>query len=137
MTPVAPPRDHRQRRHSTKTIALARRMYGNGDAWTPVQIRMYLAGNGIDVALYTIRCWVVPGELEEQRRRNRESYHRRRNNTVVGLLDRMLELRSAGLSFAAIAKVIGLDYGVRMNADQARYYVNERREPVQPKKRAA
>lgn len=132
VVPAPPAPDPRGRRHSMRTVRLARQMYGNGDAWTPKQIQRYLAGEGIDVALYTVRTWVVPGEAEIARRRNLESYYRRQRGgraSKTPMLTRMLELRDAGLSFSAIAKVMRLDHGLDMSTEMARYYVNERREP--------
>jgi hypothetical protein len=141
MRTLNPPRgDNRQRRHSMSTVTLARRMYGDGTSWTPSQIKGYLADTGIDVALHTVRLWVVPGMADEHRIKNRESYWRRRRGktaSVAPVLDRMLELRSAGLPFASIAKVIQLDLGVPLNSEQARYYVKTKREPSVPKRKAA
>jgi hypothetical protein len=145
--PGAPPIDPRQRRHSTKTMALARRMYGAGNSWTPTQIKNYLATNGVRVSLNTIRLWVIPGMADEHRHANKANAARRqaRKNQApppvgpaapVGLLDRMLALRHAGLPFVSIAKVIDLDYGVVMSGEQVRYYIRTRREPKQPKKKA-
>lgn len=138
--PQAPPKDPRLRRHTTGTMQLARRMYGNGDSWTPTQIRTYFADRGTDVSLNTVRIWVIPGIAAEQRKQNTASYHRRQGApppSATPILDRMLELRSAGLTFTAIASVVRLDLGLPLDREQARYYVNARREPVQPKRRAA
>lgn len=142
--PPAPPKNPRGRRHTMKTVRLARQMYGDGTTWTPTQIKHYLAGRGIQVALHTVRLWVIPGMAEDHREKNRESYHRRRSGrrakpatSETPLLDRMLVLREAGLTLPAIAAVIRLDYGITMTTEQVRYYVNERREPKRPKKLAA
>lgn len=52
--------------------------------------------------------------------------------TTVGsdVLNRMIELRQAGLFYSSIALVIGLDYGIELTPEQARYYVRAEREPT-------
>lgn len=139
-----PTKDPRQRRHSTATMALARRMYGDGDSWTPTQIVRYLAEvKSIDVSLNTIRLWVIPGMADEHRARNIASHRRRRTTrkptpapSSTPILDRMLKLRDARLPFTSIAKVLNLDYNLHLTPEQTRYYINTRREPKLPKKKA-
>lgn len=146
--PPPPPKHPRQRRHSMTTVLLARRLYGDGDSWTPGQIRRYLTEQeGIEVSLHTIWRWVVPGVAEQQRAQNNEAYRRRRDRQrqipepepqpTESILDRMLELRAAGASFTGIAAAIGVYHGIRMTPEMARYYVRTRREPVLPKRKAA
>lgn len=49
----------RARRHGAPTMALARTMYGDGDAWTCVQIARYLTGQtGVRIHHSTVRVWV-------------------------------------------------------------------------------
>lgn len=147
--PAAPPRDPRGRRHSMKTVQLARRMYADG-AWSIQQIRDYFDRKGLRISENTIRYWVIPGLAEAQRRDNLARYHARRAALAAAtapaeppvpesdtpVLDRMLELREARLSFTAIAAVVGVDYGIRLTTEQARYYVQSRREPHRPKRLA-
>lgn len=140
--PAPPPLDHRKRKHSMATVRLARKLYGDGDAWTPSQIRDYLAEQGIRVHRNTVALWVVPGLDEHHRRQNNDSYRRRRagqprlKRSETPLLDRMLEMRAAGLSFTAVANMMRLDYGLDMTTDTARYYVRAGREPRLPAQRA-
>jgi hypothetical protein len=121
-------------------VALARRMYGDGDAWSPKQIRDYLeAEHGLEgLALMTVRRWVVPGQDETERRRNSESYHRRKTagpravptlDTPAKRLARMRVLRAAGLSYGGIAAVMKVDTGVEMDREQIRHLLSRRRSP--------
>jgi hypothetical protein len=118
--PAPPPQHPRQVRHSTKTIALARRLYGDGDAWTPTQIIRYLERKGVQPvpSLNTVRLWVVPGLADEQRAMNMRSYHSRSargarrgpggrppSDELAARLGRMRTLREAGLSYTGIAIV--------------------------------
>lgn len=125
-----PPRPNTTRRHSTKTIALAREMYGDGDAWTPGEIQRYLARQGIDVAVTTVRRWVRPGVRERQNENNRMFKLRAKMRSeappVKPLGDReldrrMLDLRDAGLAYSAIAVVVGVYHGAELTEDQVRY----------------
>lgn len=127
--PAAPPRG-RQTRHSTQTMRLARQMYGDGGTWTPTQISRYLAGRGIHVHVNTIRLWVIPGLAEQQRAANRRSHRARQPGpeSLTPMLDRMRELRGAGLGAQATAKVLTLDFGVPVNRDQVRYCLRHGRE---------
>lgn len=145
--PPPPAQQPRQRRHRMSTVLLVRRLYGQGDSWTPGQIRRYLAEQeGIEVSLHTIWRWAVPGVAEQQRAQNNESYRRRRDRlkrerpepvpATESILGRMLELRAAGASFTGVAAAIGVYHGIRMTPEMARYYVRSHREPVLPKRKA-
>lgn len=141
--PAPPPQHPRQVRHSTKTIALARRLYGDGDAWTPTQIVRYLEHQGVDPvpSLNTIRLWVVPGMADEQRAMNIRSYHARQARRAsrrgpggrppadvqTARLSRLRTLREAGLSYTGIAIVAGLDLGLDLTDEQARYVLQASR----------
>lgn len=107
--PPAPPRDRRHVRHSPRTIALARRMYGDGDAWTPTQIRRYLGTQGVPVpSESTLRRWVIPAEAEASRQAAALANRRRR-----AIRARIVELRfEVGLSHVAIARLVRHDHGV-------------------------
>lgn len=132
--PPTPPRPAKQRRYPMSMVTLARRMYSDGDAWTPTQIRNYLRERyDLDVSLTTIRCWVVPGEADAQRRRNIESYQRRKDprggrraadrgwTTAADRVARLKVLRDAGLSFRSCAIVLEVDTGVQLTDEQVRY----------------
>lgn len=146
MTPPAPPLPARSRRHTTATMRLARLMYDDGDSWTPTQIVRYLAEQGVSVSLNTVRVWVIPGVADEQRAQNRRAYARRQARATgpspdagrapQPLLDRMRQLRAAGMPFASVATLIRVDWGIDLNAEQVRYYLQLGREPKQPKRRA-
>ncbi len=108
-TPVAPPRDHRHVRHSPRTIAMARRMYGDGTTWTPTQIRRYLARQGLPVpSESTLRRWLIPAEAAASQHAAKMANRRRR-----AVRARIIELRfEVGLSYSAIARLIRHDHGV-------------------------
>lgn len=122
--PQPPARDCRSRKHSAKTIALARRMYGNGDSWTPTQIQSYFAERGLHVARSTIRAWVVEEDTMKRRERDRLRYRREQGGGMAPALsveDRIVQLREGGLSHAAISKVVALDFGVELSRTQVHH----------------
>lgn len=140
--PPPPSRPNTSNRYPMTVVSLARRLYGDGDSWTPTQIKRYLAEHhDLNVALVTVRCWVVPGFAEDQRRLNSESYHRRKTLTVgkgprATALDtpekrlaRLRVLREAGVSFTGIAKVFAIDTGVELDDEQVRYLLTQARNP--------
>jgi hypothetical protein len=128
--------------HSSATLSLARIMYGDGESWTPTQIARYLAEQGIRVHPQTVRRWVVPGVAEARRESQRlEARERRARARARGsraefrVLDRMRQLRDAGMACAAIAIVIRLDEGVALTREQVRYYLRVGKEPRHPKRK--
>lgn len=118
-----------QRRHTMATVTLARTMYGDGEGWTPTEIMRYLHEQGIDVSMQTVRRWVIPGEDERRKAEAAARRARKRRNANGPLLERMRELRGAGLTFTAVAKVIDLDYGVTITTEQCRYCLHHGRDP--------
>jgi hypothetical protein len=126
-------------------VTLARRMYGDGDAWTIWQIRNYLREHhGCEsLSENTVRWWVRPEEAEHYRKQNLARQHARRAarkaaaqpvaddvdsvlDTATRRLRRLRALRAAGVSFTAISKVFELDTGVHLDADQLRYLLGRR-----------
>jgi hypothetical protein len=103
------------------TVTLARRMYGDGDSWTPTQIARYLNAQGIEVHPNTVRYWVVPRFAERQRRANIESYRRRNNVSDTPALDRARELRSIGLSLTAVSLMLRHEGVADVTVEQLRY----------------
>lgn len=123
--------DARTRRHSTRTVALARDLHSRG--MNPERIvRVLREEYSVDVARSTVSYWVRPWTYEQQLRSQREI--RRRNRTPI--LDRMRVLRAAGVTYASIGRVIGVDFGVPLDESQVRYYLRHGREPRRPKKLA-
>ncbi len=112
-TPEAPPQDHRHVRHSPRTIAMARRMYGTGDSWTPTQIRRYIGGKGLPIpSESTIRRWLIPAQAAASAEAAKLANRRRR-----AVKARIVELRfEVGLSYAAIARLIRHDHGIEARA---------------------
>lgn len=139
MMPGPPPKHPKQTRHPARVVALARRMYGDGDAWTPPQIRRYLidAGHVASVSENTVRRWVVPGwERRHNLNRSRAAAARRAKATAD--LDRqMLALRARGLPYSAIAVVVEMYHGERMDAEKARYRLRKLGVAPMPGKSAA
>jgi hypothetical protein len=131
--PAPPARDRRQSKHSPRTIALARQLYGDGDSWTPTQIVRYLERNGVQPVptLGTVRRWVVPGMADAHRELNLRSYHARRakrhgNGPVQAddpavRLARLRALRDAGMSYASLAILAAVDFDLQITDDQMRY----------------
>lgn len=150
--PVAPPRPPRQRRHSTTVMALARRMYGDGDSWTPTQIYRYMLEHldGPVPSVNTIRRWVIPAEADAQRAWTAASERRRRaaarattpvqpdeELTERALLTRMVLLRRTGLSYSAIAKVVALYHDQALTEHQVRLRLLKAGAPTSAAKSAA
>lgn len=126
-------------RHTSGTVALAKTMYGNGDAWTPTEIARYLAEQGTPASVVTIRRWVDPNFAERRRIAQRAAARARRGAPVVSqtpMLDRMRELRAGGVFFSQIAVVLRIDHGLKMSEGQVRYYLRKGREPMLPSRRA-
>lgn len=142
MNPPGSPPPRARIEHSSATMALARIMYGDGDEWTPTQIARYITDTVRPVHVNTVRRWVFPGWAAQQREQNRQTQQRRRARErgeappPATLLDRMSQLKDAGVTLASIAAVIELDEGVSMTAGQVRYYLRTGREPRMPKRRA-
>lgn len=123
--------DARTRRHSTRTVAIARDLHASG--MNPDRIVRALRDDyGVEVSRSTVSYWVRPWTYEQQLRSQREA--RQRNRTPI--LDRMRALRAAGVTYASIGRVVGVDFGVRLDEAQVRYYMRVGREPRLPKKRA-
>jgi hypothetical protein len=126
-------------RHTSGTVALAKTMYGDGDAWTPTQIARYLAEQGTPASVVTIRRWVDPDYAERRRIAQRAEARARRGAPVVSdtpMLDRMRQLRAGGVFFSQIALVLRIDHGLKLTEGQVRYYLRKGREPVLPKRTA-
>ncbi len=121
------------RRHNTATMSRARTMYGDGDMWTPTQIAGYLTARGNPVSVQTVREWVIPGLAETRRaQQNAKKAARRAARAApepTPRLDRMRELRAAGLSMAGIAIVLRVDEGIHLSGDNVRYALKVGREP--------
>ncbi len=134
--------DPRGRKHVATTVATAQQLYADGEGWGAKRITSFLNERGIEVHENTVRQWVRP-ELAEKRREDqrRVAAARRGGDLNAGrrtpILDRMVALRSAGVSYRCIAVVIQMDMGVTMNGDAVRYHVRLRREPVLPARRSA
>ncbi len=124
----------RSPRHTSSTVALARSMYGAGDAWTPTQIARYLADHGKLVSVATIREWVIPG-LAEKRRRAQNARTRQRAAgqptppEPTPLLDRIRQLREQEIGYRAIGIVLGVYEGAPLTAHQVRHALTAGREP--------
>lgn len=117
--------------------ALARRMYGDGDAWNPTQIQRYIAATaepGQPVpSRTTIRLWVRDDLAEDHRAADRARRQVARARAVLALHDAlppvdedMRRLHNAGLTYTAIAKALEVYHGVTLSADQVRYALNRR-----------
>lgn len=114
----------------------ARQMYGNGDAWNATEIARYLQQHAEPgqptPSARTIRYWV--NDDSAARHRDADKWRRRvaRARRVLELdggatpladgdVDRrMLALRHAGLTYPAIARVLGIYHGIVMSADTVR-----------------
>lgn len=91
-----------------QAIAFCQRNYGH---WSGPQIEQYLALRGRPVTGATIRLWASPARRKRQNARGAASTRDQR------LFGRMSDLRDAGLSYADIARVLKLDYGIDVTED--------------------
>ncbi len=100
-------------------------------AWSAYAISNYLTRNGYAVSEWTVKRWIDPGyaerERERQRGRMRASARAKRGTlTRVRVLDaqaldaRAHALHAAGLSCAAVCKVLKLDHDVDISEHQVR-----------------
>lgn len=116
--------------HTSATRAEAIRLRDAG--FTVRQVAEILARRGTKVTPSTIAYWSSPTALAQRRRYDREQKAiknaRRaefrwpgRPRTEAWLLGRMRVLDQAGLSAAAVAKVMSVDHDVALTEDQVRY----------------
>lgn len=126
MIPQTPPAPPTKTRYPMSMITLARRMYGDGDAWQITQIRNYLRDefDASTLTIGTVRRWVIPSYDDEQRRWNTESYRRRAPRPDGPDVARLRALRVAGLSYPSLAIVANLDYGTILTGEELRHAFN-------------
>lgn len=130
-----PPVSPRQRRYSMEVVRVAKEMDAGG--WTATQIARYFKRTrNLEVHRNTVRRWVDPGYDEMHRASNMASYRRHQEQRsrakpppvltapVEDRLDRLRDLRGAGLSLASTALVMNLDYGLGLDAGQVRHLTN-------------
>jgi hypothetical protein len=134
----------RPRQHTSATVARARAMYAGGEGWSPTEIARYMAEHGTLVSVEAIREWVIPGLAEHRRQRQNARTRQRRAGVAppvpraqTPLLNRMRQLRDAGMFFSQIAVLLEVDHGVKLTEGQVRYYLGNGREPLTPRKRKA
>lgn len=99
------------------------------------QIQIALAKQGHRPSWSTIKCWVDPEYAEERNiKRRRGGPGRSAKRVWRRRRERLEQLRGAGLSFGAIARVINLDYGLTLTAENVRGILTNRLVP--PNQRA-
>jgi hypothetical protein len=111
-------------RYPANIREFARRLYQSG--WSAYKIRQNLIARGYDPvpSQNTILCW-VDDEYREIQRLNQRRFRPagpKRARAWEARLDRMRQLRDAGLSFSSIAIVMTLDFeNVDLSTEQVRY----------------
>lgn len=115
------------RRYPVKVVEFARRLHEDGRSITDIQLALGRLGHR--PARSTVMFWVDPDyrEIHNLRTRLRAYPHgRQRQQRKAWWMkrQRMEELRSAGLSFTAVANVMNLDFGLALNHEQARGILN-------------
>lgn len=127
------------RGHDSATRREAVRLRESG--WTLSGIVQVLARRGIHVHESTILYWTSEAASERRRQHDRDRMARinaarasfrwpGRPKTEVWLLARMRVLERAGLSMAAIAKVVSIDHGLELTEHQVRYALSIDRLPA-------
>lgn len=105
------------RSYPTSTMTRARELHEAG--WLCGQIADILDSEiGAKPSEVTIRRWVDPDYAEAQRASQRTGGERTRKWGWRLRLRRALDLRSAGLSYSAIAKLFALDFGLSLSVSQ-------------------
>jgi hypothetical protein len=127
--PETPTQDPRQRRHSMRTVTLARTMHENG-GWTSSEIAKYLTRMGTPVAVGTVRCWTNPEYLEKAHARHERNEaanakFRLQGKSEAYRLAFMRRLRGEGVSYTGIAAVCRVVFGVSLVGEQVRWMLNE------------
>lgn len=129
----------RQNRYPLSLVVRVRQLHDGGKGMGPTAIQRLLAeegaGTGPVPSLGTIRCWAIPSHAEAHLAFQRETDRRRRarggqpmwsSGRLVGeaLDNRMLELRSLGLAYPAIAAVVNRYHGATLTEHQIRPRLN-------------
>jgi hypothetical protein len=115
--------------------------------WTLRAIVQVLARRGIHVHESTILYWTSETASERRRQHDRERMAQvnaarasfrwpGRPKTEAWLLGRMRVLERAGLSMAAIAKVVSIDHGLELSEHQVRYALSINRLPSMTRRAA-
>lgn len=131
-----------------QAMRFAQDMYADGEGWGIEEIRRHLAERGVlgvsgrPLAWDTVRRWADPSyearKRDLDRVRKRENYRRSHHVKAFRVMDdmaeaakvdRLLELRDCGVSFASLVKIIALDFGDHLTVEQVRYAVSTRRWP--------
>lgn len=114
-----------------EAIETARRMYAAG--WTVAEIQRYVTRRGVKASWHAVKGWVDDDYAQRRRARERDRQRdlwRIKNGarpvaykviTNHDKLIRLCELREAGLSPAAVATVIRLDFGDELTKNQVSY----------------
>jgi hypothetical protein len=116
-----------------EAMLLVREMYGNGrNGWGITDLQRYLERHGVDVSWWTVKKWADQdyAARERQRQRLRQRQIQRVNRRTPlhrllvvdepALMERMNQLRDAGLSVASVAKVLNLDHGLGVTEHEIR-----------------
>jgi hypothetical protein len=121
--PVA---EKRTKAYPMNVVTFARRLHEQ-NGWEAGRIRKALIARGHSPSHNTVLCWIDEDYADMRRERNKLEHRRRRGglrskprHTPWGCrLTRMEELRAAGLSYGAVAKVMELDFEVTLTRDQS------------------
>lgn len=132
MSTRVPPAPGRERRHTTATVAEARRMFDGG--WTIYEIARILSGRRAKIDPTTVGHWVDPDYSQRRLREQRERMNRLTAQRTGGRIsakpprsahfrfERMKSLRALGLSHRAISTVMTFDFpDTPLSEDQVRY----------------
>lgn len=130
----------------TQAMMLAADLRSGG--WSLRGIQDALALNGVVIrSTETILRWTDPAyaEVKRQEKRRRERDRQRRLHpgsrwrtiTDAARMDRLRDLRKVGLTPAATAKVLTLDFGVPMSRNQVSHAEKTGRYPTLPAKARA
>lgn len=130
------------RRHDSTTIGEARRLAELG-GWSAYKIAKILTGRGIPVSESTVRRWIDERASELDRGRGRARMRRQRvaeragkgcwfrpDATVEYRMARLASLAATGVSVAAVAKVMTVDFGDPLTEKEVRQVLATGRPPL-------
>lgn len=124
--------------YATPMVNQARKLHKAG--WTPWEIAKILKSeHGSGPSYSTVKCWTDEEYATRRRDEGRDKERRRwsqvrgaklgqRNHSPDFKLERMVQLRTAGLTFGAIAGVMAFDWpdDPSLTVEQVRYQVARR-----------
>ena len=110
----------RGRRHTVAAVTRARQL-ASAECWSLREIAEILTSEGYTESpphAATIRIWTKP-DVARRNAEQKQAFNQKASEQAR--LERMQRYRNAGVSYAAIARVLNVDFGAGLTEDQVRY----------------